>query len=41
MAPWPKKQATAILVKAKRTGDTRLAAKAKKSLGKTTKRKTK
>lgn len=30
--PWPKRQATAILLKARRTGDARLAAKARKSL---------
>ena len=32
--PWPKKQATAVLLSAKRRGDTRTAAKAKKSLAK-------
>ena len=32
--PWPKKQATAILLSAKRKGDTRTASKAKKSLAK-------
>lgn len=30
--PWPRKQATAILLKAKRKGNTRLAKKAKRSL---------
>ena len=32
--PWPKAQAKAILAKAKRKGDTRLVAKAKRSLAK-------
>ena len=31
--PWPRKQAVAILLKAKRSGDRRLEAKAKASLG--------
>ena len=31
--PWPRKQAVAILIKAKRKGDTRLAKKAKSSIG--------
>ena len=39
--PWPRKQATAILAKAKRKGDTRLAAKAKQSLAKPKGRKAK
>ena len=31
--PWPRKQAVAILLKAKRKGDKKLAAKAKASIG--------
>ena len=31
--PWPRKQAVAILIRAKRKGDTRLAKKAKASIG--------
>ena len=36
--PWPRKQAVAILLKAKRKGDKKLTAKAKASIGPAAKR---